>query len=158
MIETSASTRQLTGRARRSRRGVPLPVAVLMLVALFAVALLAPIPVLPNAARAQVVSTVSDRLPGWKIVRTRSSWEGAWTVVAACGPLELGFQLVPGHGLPPGDAWLHPDNEYADDRLGSISDDGRFLVWFRDPVRPKALSCRQELARVGPARARGMLD
>jgi hypothetical protein len=158
MIEISASTNQPSARTRRSRRSIPLPAALVMLFALFAVALLAPMPVLPNAARAQVVSTVSDRLPGWKIVRTRSSWEGAWTVVASCGPLQLGFQFVPGHGLSPGDAWLHPDDEYARDRLESISDDYRFIVWFRDPARPKALSCGQELARIGPGRARGMLD
>ena len=158
MIETSTSVRQPSGRARRSRRRIPLPAALVTLLALFAVALLAPIPVVPNAARAQVVSTVSDRLPGWEIVRTRSSWEGAWTVVAACGPLQLGFQLVPGHGLSPGDAWLHPDDEYARDRLASISDDGRFIVWFRDSARPKALSCGHELARIGPGRVRGMLD
>lgn len=159
MIETSSSAAlQRTRRARRSRRSVPLPAALAVLLVVFAVALLAPIPVLPNAARAQVVSTVSDRLPGWKIVRTRSSWEGAWTVVAACGSLQLGFQLVPGHGLSPGDAWLHPDGEYARNRLAAISDDGRFLVWFRDPARPKALSCRQELARIGPGRAQGLLD
>lgn len=157
MIQSSASANQPSGRAR-TRRSIPLPAALVMLLALFAVALLAPIPVLPNAARAQVVSTVSDRLPGWKIVRTRSSWEGAWTVVASCGPLQLGFQFVPGHGLSPGDAWLHPDDEYARDRLASISDDYRFIVWFSDPARRRALTCGQELARIGPGRVREMLD
>ena len=88
MTETSASAAlQPTRRPRRAARRIPLPAALAMLLVLFAVALLAPIPLQPNAARAQVVSTVSDRLPGWKIVRTRSSWEGAWTVVAACGSL-----------------------------------------------------------------------
>ena len=143
---------------RRPLRRIPLPAALAALVALFGVALLAPMPALPNTARAEVVATVSDRLPGWRIVRTHSSWEGAWSVVAACGSLRLGFQLVPGHGLSPGDAWLHPEDTYAKNRLASISDDTRFLVWFREPLRPRALSCRQELARIGSARARRLLD
>jgi hypothetical protein len=108
---------------------------------------------LPNAARAEVLASVEHRLPGWSIVRTRSSWEGAWTVVAACGGLQLGFQWVPGHGLSPGDAWLHPEDQYARTRLAVISDDRRFLVWFREPLRPRALSCSQELARTGSRRA-----
>jgi hypothetical protein len=124
-----------------------------MLLAVFGVALLAPMPTLPNAARAEVLASVEHRLPGWSIVRTRSSWEGAWTVVAACGGLQLGFQWVPGHGLSPGDAWLHPEDQYARTRLAVISDDRRFLVWFREPLRPRALSCSQELARTGSRRA-----
>jgi hypothetical protein len=128
-------------------------VAIAMLLAVFGVALLAPMPTLPNAARAEVLASVENRLPGWSIVRTRSSWEGAWTVVAACGTLQLGFQWVPGHGLSPGDAWLHPEDQYARRRLAAISDDWRFLVWFREPVRPRALSCGQELARTGARRA-----
>lgn len=123
-----------------------------MLLAVFGAALLAPMPAMPNSARAEVLASVEDRLPGWNIVRTRSSWEGAWTVVAACGPLHLGFQWVPGHGLSPGDAWLHPQDEYARSRLAVISDDSRFLVWFREPVRQRALSCRKELARTGSRR------
>jgi hypothetical protein len=144
-------------RRRHSRRPVHAAVAVAALLAVFGAALLVPMPTFPNAARAEVVSTISHRLPGWKVVRARASWEGAWSVVAACGSLQLGFQLVPGHGLSPGDAWLHPEDLYARDRLATISDDGRFLVWFREPIRPKSLSCRQELARIGP-RARGLLD
>jgi hypothetical protein len=124
-----------------------------MLLVVFGVALLAPMPAMPNTARAEVLASVENRLPGWSIVRTRSSWEGAWTVVAACGSMQLGFQWVPGHGLAPGDAWLHPADQYARKRLAAISDDARFLVWFREPARPRALSCQQELARTGSRRA-----
>jgi hypothetical protein len=145
--------------ARRPRGAhVPLPVALALLPALFVLALLAPIPALPNAARIQVADSVADRLPGWSIVRTSSSWEGGWTVVAACGPSRLGFQWVPGHGLRPGDAWLHPQDEYARNRLSATSDDARFLVWLSDVPRLHALSCQQELARSGAARPRMPLD
>ena len=74
-------------------------------------------------------------------------------MVATCGTLHLGFQLVPGHGLAPGDAWLHPEDRYARERLGSISDSWRALIWFAQPIglRTKTLSCRQEMARLGGA-------
>jgi hypothetical protein len=133
-------------------------VALALLAGIFSVAFLVPMPAAQNTARAEVVAHVEDRLPGWDIVRTRSSWEGAWTVVAACGTQRLGFQFVPGHGLQPGDAWLHPEDEYALNRLASISDDRRFLVWFDDPVRMRSLSCRQELARIHAGRVGGYLD
>jgi hypothetical protein len=131
---------------------------VALLGALFGAALLAPMPLTHNTARAQVIATVEHRLPGWNIVRTNSSWEGAWTVVAWCGSQQLGFQLVPGHGLSPGDAWLHPDNEFARARLASISDDYRYLIWFGDPVRLRSLSCSQELAREHAGRRRDTVD
>jgi hypothetical protein len=79
-------------------------------------------------------------------------------VVAACGPQQLGFQIVPGHGLAPGDAWLHPEDEYARNRLATISDDYRTLVWLRDPVRVRSLSCRQELARSRGVHNGGSVD
>lgn len=144
----------------RRRRGwrIPVPAAIALLLGVFASALLVPMPVTPNETRAEVIASVEDRLPGWNIVRTRSSWEGAWTVVAACGASHVGFQWVPGHGLGPGDAWLHPEDRYSRDRLASISDDRRFLVWFSEPARPRALTCRQELARVGPGHKRALLD
>jgi hypothetical protein len=142
----------------RRRRRISAPLAVALLAAIFAVALLAPIPFTHNTARAEVIAKVENRLPGWNIVRTTTSWEGAWSVVAWCGGQQLGFQLVPGHGLSPGDAWLHPDNEYARTRLASISDDYRFLVWFNDPVRVRSLSCSQELARDHMGRVRRTLD
>ncbi|HEY7525250.1 MAG TPA: hypothetical protein VIA82_00190 [Candidatus Limnocylindria bacterium] len=142
----------------RRRRHLPVPLAVALLGAVFAVALLTPMPFTRNTAEAQVVATVEHRLPGWSIVRTNASWEGAWSVVAWCGGQQLGFQLVPGHGLSPGDVWLHPDNEYARVRLASISDDYRFLVWFSDPIHQRSLSCRQELARDHAARPHRTLD
>ncbi len=129
-----------------------------LLGAIFAVALLAPLPVAPNAARADIVARVEQRLPGWEVVRTLSSWEGAWTVVAACGDSHVGFQLVPGHGLRPGDAWLHPEDEYTRTRLRFVSDDGTYLVWYRDEDRPRALACHGELARPPEERRSGFLD
>ena len=136
---------------RRRRWRLPTPVALALLAVAFAAALLAPLPVAPNQARAQVVANVERRLPGWHVERARSSWEGAWSVVATCGTLHLGFQLVPGHGLAPGDAWLHPQDRYARERLGTISDSWRALIWFAEPIgrRTKTLSCRQEMARLG---------
>ncbi len=140
-----------TNTRRRRRWRLPTPVALALLGVAFAVALLAPLPVAPNEARAQVVANVETRLPGWHIEKARSSWEGAWSVVATCGTLHLGFQLVPGHGLAPGDAWLHPEDRYARERLGTISDSWRALVWYAEPIgdRTKTLSCRQEMARLG---------
>jgi len=105
---------------RRRRWRLPIPAAIALLAVVFAAALLAPLPVAPNEARAEVVATVERRLPGWHIERTQSSWEGGWSVGATCGTLHLGFQLVPGHGLATGDAWLHPEDRYARERLGSI--------------------------------------
>jgi len=133
--------------SRHRRRRIPAPLAVGVLGAIFGIALLAPMPSGHNVARAEVVAAVGARLPGWSIVRTRSSWEGAWSVVASCGTQQLGFQLVPGHGLGPGDAWLHPEDEYARNRLATISDDYRSLVWLAEPIHVRSLSCRQELAR-----------
>jgi hypothetical protein len=141
--------------ARRRRRWkLPAPAAVALLAVAFAGALLAPLPMTPNSARAEVVANVEQRLPGWHIERAHSSWEGAWSVVATCGTLHLGFQLVPGHGLRPGDAWLHPEDGYARARLGAISDSWRTLIWFAEPIglRHPTLSCHQELARVSGAR------
>jgi hypothetical protein len=144
---------QNTTIGRRRRWRLPIPAAIALLAVVFATALLAPLPVAPNEARAEVVATVERRLPGWHIERTQSSWEGAWSVVATCGTLQLGFQLVPGHGLAPGAAWLHPEDRYARERLGSISDSWRALIWFPQPIglRTKTLSCRQEMARLGGA-------
>jgi hypothetical protein len=138
---------------RRRRWSLPTPAAIALLAVAFATALLAPLPVAPNEARAQVLASVERRLPGWHIERAQSSWEGAWSVVATCGTSQLGFQLVPGHGLAPGEAWLHPEDRYARERLGSISDSLRALVWLGQPIgeRTRTLSCRQELARLGGA-------
>jgi hypothetical protein len=153
MTAKPASPSRARGRGR-----IPAPLALLLLAGVFCAALLAPMPTTDNTARAAVVAQVRNRLPGWSIVRTRPSWEGAWSVVAACGTQRLGFQLVPGHGLSPGDAWLHPEDQYARSRLATISDDFQYLVWFSDPIRLRSLSCQQELARTHDARGRGTLD
>lgn len=127
------------------RRHLATPAALLALGGVFALALFVPIPAAPNTARAEVLERVEDRLPGWDIIRTDSSWEGAWTVVAACGGSQLGFQLVPGHGLAPGDAWVKPEDTYTRDRLQHVSDHSKYLVWF-DGYRGRSLPCRGQLA------------
>ena len=46
----------------------------------------------------------------------------------------------------PGDAWLHPEDRYARERLGSISDSLRSLIWFAEPIgnrhQPSAVARR----------------
>jgi hypothetical protein len=121
--------------------------APLLLGVIFAVALWAPIPTGPNAARSQVMGQVGEHFPGWQIMRAGPSWEGAWAVVVRCGQRQVGFQLIPGHGLPAGDAWLHPDGSYSHDRLATISDDRTQLIWYLDGERARSLSCRTGLAR-----------
>jgi hypothetical protein len=140
----SGSTRST--RAEHLRWRLTGPAALAALGGVFALALFAPIPAGPNTARAEVMERLEHRLPGWDIVRTDSSWEGAWAVVAACGDSRLGFQLVPGHGLAPGDTWVKPEDMYSRSRLRSVSDHSTYLVWF-DGYRGRALPCRSELAR-----------
>lgn len=123
-------------------------VAIALLAAL-GVALLVPIPSLPDGGRADVRAQVAERLPGWTIQRLDPSWEGAYTVVTRCAGLEVDFQFVPGHGLPSRDAWLHPSDAYARARLGDLSDSRRYLIWREDPRRVQALSCPEQLARIG---------
>lgn len=129
-------------RHRRVTRFAPL-----ILAAVFGVALWAPIPTGPNEARADVMAQVEQRFPGWRIARASSSWEGAWSVVVSCGTRQVGFQLVPGHGLPAGDAWLHPEDRYSHARLATISDDRTYLVWYRDKKHAPSLSCRDQVAQ-----------
>ena len=112
-------------------------------------ALLVPIPVTPDDGRTAVGLEIRDRLPGWRVERIDPSWEGAYTVVASCGRHELGFQLVRGHGLPVDDAWIHPSDAYARERLAQVSDHSRSLVWYAERRRPRQLSCQEELARLG---------
>jgi hypothetical protein len=119
------------------------------LAATFLIALLAPVPALPDSGRDVVQAEVSERLPGWTIQKLDRSWEGAYTVVTSCAGKEVSFQWVPGHGLPPEDAWLHPSNGFARDRLRQLSDHRRYLVWYAEPRRPDSLSCDEELARTG---------
>jgi hypothetical protein len=132
----------------RALAGVPFLGGILTL------ALWMPIPTTGNAPLTDVLSEVHERLPGWHITRANASWEGGYTVVATCGARELGFQLVPEHGLGVGDAWVQPNDEYARSRLAKISDHDVYLVWYRDPPIEHSLSCRSELARsvhTGPA-------
>ena len=81
-------------------------VVTLALAGVALLALLAPIPTSGNAGRAVLMSQLEQRLPGWHLVRASESWESAFTVVAECGGRLVGFQYVPEHGLPAGDAWL----------------------------------------------------
>lgn len=131
--------------------------APLILAAVFGLALWAPIPTGPNTAQADVVAQVVQRFPGWRIARTNSSWEGAWTVVVSCGNRQVGFQLVPGHGLPVGDAWLHPEDRYSHARLSAISDDRTYLVWYRDAKHARSVTCREQVARP-PAELKSLVD
>jgi len=119
------------------------------LASVLAGALLVPVPTLPDDARAAIRTELRDRLPGWHIERIDPSWEGAYTVVTTCAGLELGFQLVQGHGLPADDAWIQPNDAYARERLSQISDHSGALVWYSERRRPDHLSCSDELARLG---------
>jgi hypothetical protein len=123
--------------------------AVITLGAVAATALLAPIPTSSNAGESLVMSQVEQRLPGWHVVRASESWESAFTVVAECGGRLVGFQYVPEHGLPIGDAWLQPDDPFSRSRLAEVTDSHRYLVWRQRPRTDDALSCREEIARDG---------
>ncbi len=117
-----------------------------------------PVPSTGNAGLDSVVSEVRMRLPGWRVVHANAAWEGGYTVVASCGGRDLGFQLVPEHGLAVGDMWLQPDDAYTQSRLASVSDHATYLVWYRNPTAQRSLSCNTELARStraeGPIRPR----
>ncbi|HET9878286.1 MAG TPA: hypothetical protein VFQ81_03130 [Candidatus Limnocylindria bacterium] len=130
---------------RRSRRGSAIGIAALGVA--FALALWAPIPTTGNAELARVRDEVTERFPGWRITRASASWENAFTVVASCAGREIGFQIVPEHGLPVGDAWVQPNDEFSRQRLAEVSDHHRYLVWFQHPLRERQLSCRAEMAR-----------
>lgn len=134
------------------------PAVIASLTAAFLVAFLTPIPMVPDVGRATVLGEVSDRLPGWTIQKLDPSWEGAYTVVTSCAGKEVAFQFVPGHGLPPQDAWLRPSNDYTRERLRHVSDHYRYLLWRADPRDLDRLSCSEELARSGdmPVHAPGL--
>lgn len=145
--------------SRRASVRVPARVALLALLAVFVAALAAPIPSAGSQARAEVLGRVAERLPGWDVVRVGTSWEGAWTVVAVCGGKEIGFQMVPGHGLGPNDAWLQPQNDYSHSRLAWSSDDPFYLIWYERVYRPRSFSCQTEIAlRIVEGRSRPQID
>jgi hypothetical protein len=135
----------MTRIPRRHRRST---IAALALIGSFAIALVIPIPSLPDVGRAGVRAEVRERMPGWTIHRLAPSWEGGYTVVTSCAGRQVAFQFVPGHGLPADDAWLQPSNGYARERLAHLSDHWRYLVWRANPVKPEALSCNDEVARI----------
>lgn len=118
----------------------------LALAGVFALSLTVPIPAIPDDDREAVMHEVEERLPGWSVERLDPSWEGAYTVVTLCAGRELGFQFVPGHGLPATDAWLQPNDEFTRERLVGLSDHWRHLVWYDDPALFNTLSCHEEIA------------
>lgn len=124
-------------------------VALVALPALFAAALWIPIPRVGNPGLARVIATVQTRLPGWSVVQATGTWEGDYAVVASCGGEAIGFQYVPGHGLPPNFAWLQPNNEFSRTRLVQVSDYPGVLVWRPQPLANRTLSCGEELAELG---------
>jgi hypothetical protein len=130
-----------SGASRTWRTGA----SFVALAAVLALSLTVPIPSLPDVGEASVRRVVHERLPGWTVERVNRSWEGAFTVVTVCAGRQLGFQYVPGHGLPERNAWLRPNDDFARQRLASISDDWRDLVWYEDPAIVDTLSCQEEL-------------
>jgi hypothetical protein len=130
---------------RRSRRTTVVGIAALA--AAFWLALVAPIPTTGNEELARVMTEVKDRFPGWHITHATAAWENAYTVVASCGGREIGFQVVPEHGLPVGASWVQPNDEFTRARLAQVSDHHTYLVWFPHPLRERQLSCRAEMAR-----------
>lgn len=129
--------------------GRRLGAGILTLVAAFAIAMVLPMPSLPDSGRAQVRAEVVERLPGWTVERLDPSWEGAYTVVTSCAGRDISFQFVPGHGLPASDAWLRPSDGYSRTRLDGLSDHYRYLIWYAHPRDTATLSCSEELARSG---------
>jgi hypothetical protein len=114
------------------------------LAGVLALSLTVPIPSLPDQGEASVVRVVRERLPGWSVEHIDRSWENAFVVVTACADREMGFQVRP--GLAPGSAWLNPSDAFTRERLASVSDHWRELVWYGDPAIAATLSCEEELA------------
>jgi len=129
--------------SRRLRRVAALLAFPLLLGAAF----WAPIPKVGDPGIARVVAQVHSRLPGWDVVRATDTWEGGYAVVASCGAHEMGFQVVPGHGLPPDDAWLQPNDWYTRVWLEQVSDYPTFLIWRARPAADRTLSCNRQLAQ-----------
>ena len=131
------------------RRTIRTGASFVALAGILAISLTVPIPSAPDGGEAAVASIVGKRLPGWTVERITRSWEGAYSVVTVCAGREMGFQYVPGHGLPPDNAWLQPSDPYTRERLATISDHWRHLVWYDDPAIMDTLSCQEELAGGG---------
>jgi hypothetical protein len=127
----------------RLRSGLALALVAGALVA----ALSVPIPTAPDAGRSEVLAQLRHRLPGWQIERLEASWEGSYSIVTSCAGRAIGFQFVPEHGLPVGDAWLQPSDPYSRERLDELSDHYRHLIWYGDPALTHVLSCSDEIAR-----------
>ncbi len=113
-----------------------------------ALALWAPIPHLGDEAAAKVAAATRERLPGWTVTNAVDTWEGGYAVVASCGSSRLGFQVIPGHGLPAHDLWLQPNDAFTASRLSDLSDYPSYLIWRASPLVSRSLSCREELARI----------
>jgi hypothetical protein len=126
---------------------MPRAVPFLALGVVLTLALTIPIPRMGDPGLSRVVGLAHERLPGWSIVRATDTWEGGYALVANCGTRQLGFQVIPGHGLPPEDAWLQANDSYAQVRLAEISDYPTYLIWRAQPVLRRTLSCHEELAR-----------
>lgn len=141
-------------RHRHGRAGA----AGIALASALSLSLILPLPTLPDHHRTAVANEVSERLPGWTIERLDRSWERGYTVVAACVGRQVGFQWVPGHGLPGDDAWIQPNDEYSRARLARTSDHWRHLVWYAVRQPRSSLSCAEELAGVtrAPSGVRGL--
>ena len=129
----------------------------LALAGAFALSLTVPIPSLPDDGREAVMQEVNERLPGWSIRRVERSWEGAFSIVTVCAGRELGFQFVPGHGLPAEDAWIQPNDAYSRERLRSVSDHWRYLIWYDDPALMNTFSCHEEIAGGEQTSSSGLL-
>jgi hypothetical protein len=138
----------------RLRRGA----ALLALPLLFVVALWAPIPKVGDPGIDRVVAQVHARMPGWAVVGATDTWEGGYAVAASCGAQEMGFQVVPGHGLPPNDAWLQPNDEYTRISLEQVSDYPTFLIWRAHPQTDRTLNCDRQLAQTESGRAGNQLS
>ena len=132
--------------SRFARRTFRTGASFVALAGVLALSLTVPIPSLPDEGEASVVRIVRERLPGWTVQDVERSWEGAFAVVTTCADREMGFQYRPGNGLSRDAAWLHPRDGYARERLASISDHWRHLVWYGDPAIVPTLSCEEELA------------
>lgn len=122
--------------------------ALLALGPVLAIALWVPMPHFGDQGAARVEATVQERLPGWIVERPVDIWEGGYAVVASCGSSQLGFQVIPGHGLPLDDAWLQPNDTFTRGQLQDLSDYPAYLIWSSSSIAPRTLSCREELARI----------